>query len=618
MKSHSTIKSLPRIEGLVSILSAEYGDPLLYNQADPLDEIVFILLSEKTDEEKYVSTFKKLKARFPCWEDLLTAHVSDIRKIIKDAGMGNRRAVLIKGALQRIKKTCGRLNLSLLRSMLAEDAQEILCGLPGIGPKAARCVLLYCFDKPVLPVDIHTYRLAIRLGLLSRTVSYDQSHDILAKIIPPVLRRKFHVNAVAHGRQRCFAENPKCDGCPLNEFCLHPKAKKPVKIEVRPRPLAIDLFAGAGGVSLGFRKAGFQIVQAVECNSHAAETYRKNHPETDVIESPIEKLDPVECMARLGIRSGDLTVLIGGPPCQGFSESNRRTRTIDNPRNHLYREFVRFLRVLRPAWFVMENVAGLRTLAKASILKRIVLECRKLGYAVEWKVLNAADYGVPQMRRRLFIVGNRLGLPVAFAEPTHGRGKRPWVTVRQAIGDLPRLENGADEDCLTYPSLRRRFFRKPISHYQMRMRAGMNGSMKVQGNLVTDSAQKILERYRHIKAGQNWEAIPDDLMDNYEDSARCHTGIYHRLDWNKPAKVIGNFRKNMLIHPRDHRGLSVREAARLQSFPDNYIFVGSIGFQQQQVADAVPPLLAEAVARSINSASAKRRLTPPVAVGKAA
>jgi DNA (cytosine-5)-methyltransferase 1 len=136
----------------------------------------------------------------------------------------------------------------------------------------------------------------------------------------------------------------------------------------------------------------------------------------------------------------------------------------------------------------------------------------------------------------------------------------------------------------------------------------MNGSTKVQGNFVTNSATKIIERYKHIRVGQNWEAIPDRLMDNYEDSSRCHTGIYHRLEWDRPAKVIGNFRKNMLIHPREHRGLSIREAARLQSFPDNYEFVGSVGFQQQQVADAVPPLLAQAVASCIRRSVVRIKL----------
>ena len=599
-----------QLNKIVSVLGTAYRDPSLENQKDPIDEVIFILLAEKTDESKYLQVFKRLKTRFPHWEDLLITSVARIKPIIEDAGMGRRRARLIKQVLISVKEKFGKLDLSPLKNMPVEKAESLLCSLPGIGQKSARCVLLYCFDKPVLPVDIHTYRLAIRLGLLSRRVSYDQSHDVLPKIIPAALRRIFHVNAVAHGRRRCFAENPNCDGCPLRLYCSHPKAEKPVKIEVRPRPLAMDLFSGAGGISQGFKKAGFQIVQAVECDPHAAKTYQRNHPETDLIELPIEKVDPAQCMMRLGIRPGDLTVLIGGPPCQGFSESNRRTRTLDNPRNHLYKEFVRFLAAFQPAWLVMENVAGLKTLSKASVLERIIKKCRKLGYVVEWKVLNAAEYGVPQMRRRLFIVGNRLGLPVQFPEATHGREKKPWITVRQAIGDLTSLGNGASTDYSPYPDLKKRFFRERLTQYQQLMRASVNGSKTVQGNLVTNSARKIIDRYKHIKSGQNWEVIPPDLMDNYEDFLRCHTGIYHRLEWNKPAKVIGNFRKNMLIHPREHRGLSVREAARLQSFPDNYVFVGSIGFQQQQVADAVPPLLAEAVAKSIKLADVKGRVFP--------
>ncbi|MGH8056411.1 MAG: DNA cytosine methyltransferase, partial [Candidatus Entotheonellia bacterium] len=335
-------------------------------------------------------------------------------------------------------------------------------------------------------------------------------------------------------------------------------------------------------------------VQAVECDSNAAATYRKNHAETDLIHSAIENIDPSKCMTGLGIRPGDLSILIGGPPCQGFSESNRRTRNLDNPRNHLYKEFIRFLAAFRPTWFVIENVAGLRTLLREAILQRIIEECRNLGYEVTWGELNAVDYGVPQFRHRLFIVGNRLGLPMRFPSPTHGPGRRRWVTVRQAIADLPTLGNGWSEDYMPYA-----LSYGGLTQYQRLMRASMNGSRQVQGNLVTRNAARILRRYAHIKPGQNWEAIPAKLMYNYKDRSRCHTGIYYRLEWDKPAKVIGNFRKNMLIHPEQDRGLSVREAARLQSFPDNYIFVGSVGFQQQQVADAVPPVLAEAVARRI-------------------
>ena len=191
------------------------------------------------------------------------------------------------------------------------------------------------------------------------------------------------------------------------------------------------------------------------------------------------------------------------------------------------------------------------------------------------------------------MVGNRLGLPITFPAATHGSKSIPYVSVREAIGDLPHLKVGANEGCLGYRNV------EPGSDYQTQMRSGASC---VDGNLVTNNSDLIVERYRHIRQGQNWEAIPVELMDNYLDASRCHTGIYYRLKWKGPSKVIGNFRKNMLIHPTQHRGLSIREAARLQSFPDSYKFVGSIGFQQQQVGDAVPPLLAKAVATELLAA----------------
>lgn len=590
------------ISRYTSILSAEYGDPFLNNQKDPIDELVFLLLSEKTDEAKYLAAFIRLKERFPNWNEVLTVAPSEIARVIRISGMAKRRSILLQRLLRAISNRFGKLDLSRIQFMSPEEAEKELLMLPGVGPKAARCVLLYCFNVPVLPVDIHTYRLAIRLGILSRRVSYELSHTALARLIPPKLRFRFHINAVAHGRSRCSAIKPICGDCPLADFCSVPKALKTLPVGVRPTPIAIDLFAGAGGMSLGFEKAGFRVVQAVELSTRSSATFQNNNPDVDIVVDNITNLDPLACLARLGLRSGDITCLIGGIPCQGFSESNRRTRNSDNPRNHLYKEFIRFLNLIKPAWFVIENVAGLRTMEKGLILRKIIADCKALGYDVECKELNAADFGVPQLRRRIFIVGNNLGLPIKWPSPTHGPGRAPYVTVSQAISDLPRLRNGSQIDFLPYGKSGR-----ALTKYQRVMRQPKNGANDVQGNFVSRNAPIIVNRYRHIGPGKNWEAIPEELMDNYDDTSRCHTGIYHRIRWGKPSKVIGNFRKNMLIHPQQHRGLSVREAARLQSFPDDYEFVGSIGFQQQQVADAVPPLLAEAVATSILSSTLRVR-----------
>ena len=358
----------------------------------------------------------------------------------------------------------------------------------------------------------------------------------------------------------------------------------------RAGPLAIDLFAGAGGLTQGFRDAGYKIVQAVERDVHAVATYARNHPEVDLISADIRNLDPATCLERLGLRPGSISTVIGGPPCQGFSESNRRTRNLSNPKNHLYQEFLRFVGHIQPDWVVLENVAGLKTMSKGVILDYITNGLRNMGYRPKHYVLNAANHGVPQVRRRLFVIANRLDVTVGQVRELEITPIAPPPTVRDAIADLPQLRNGASTDILEYGTTIQ-------SRYQRQMRR--SAPMWVSGNLVTRNASHILERYTYIPEGGNWQQIPQHLLANYSDRTRCHTGIYHRLYWDHPSKVIGNFRKNMLIHPDQDRGLSVREAARLQSFRDNYRFQGSIGFQQQQVADAVPPLLAETVARTI-------------------
>lgn len=355
-------------------------------------------------------------------------------------------------------------------------------------------------------------------------------------------------------------------------------------------PLAIDLFAGAGGLSQGFNNAGFKLVQAIEMDADASATYAANHSDVDVICDDIQTLDPIECLKRVNLAAGEVSIVIGGPPCQGFSESNRRTRTLNNPKNHLYRDFLRFVEYIKPQWVALENVAGLRTMARGVILDRILARLVNAGYRAEWRLLNSANHGVPQVRRRLFVIANRVGVPIPSEPDLVTAPLREPITVREAIGDLPELSNGASIDLLKYPN-------GPRSYYQRRMRQG--AGRYVSGNLVTRNAAHIRQRYRYIPEGGNWKDIPPFLLGNYTDRTRCHTGIYHRLYWDRPAKVIGNFRKNMLVHPNQDRGLSIREAARLQGFPDTYRFVGTIGPRQQQVADAVPPVLAEAVARAI-------------------
>lgn len=343
--------------------------------------------------------------------------------------------------------------------------------------------------------------------------------------------------------------------------------------------IGIDLFAGAGGMSLGAAMAGVRVLEAVEVDRNAAATYAANHDGVVLHRDDIRAYSP-----RREVLPDDEVIVFGGPPCQGFSTSNQRNRTALNPRNWLFREFLRIVGELEPEWVVIENVSGMLQTEGGIFVTAIEDDLSDSGYTVTRVLLNAAAFGIPQRRSRLFFIGSRAGRTVTLGDTIEEE-----VTVWDAIRDLPSLNNGAAIDRLPYRTA-------DCSSYAARLR----GDRDECGNhLVTRNAPHILERYEHVPQGGNWEDIPSCLMQNYKDRMGCHTGIYHRLRPDAPAKVIGNFRKNMLIHPHENRGLSVREAARLQSFPDWFEFKGSIGFQQQQVGNAVPPLLAHAVFQAV-------------------
>lgn len=341
---------------------------------------------------------------------------------------------------------------------------------------------------------------------------------------------------------------------------------------------AIDIFSGVGGMSTGAIAAGIEIKYAVESDILAARAYELNHPNTVIIRKDIREVTIKDFP---NIKKKNPLILFGGPPCQGFSTSNQKTRNSNNSDNWLFLEYTRVANFLKPDWLIFENVKGLKETEGGIFLEKILTAFKQLGFSVSFFILNAANFGVPQKRERLFVIGARNGIELS---PPDGRIKKP-ITVAEAFQGLPSLNNGADIDVLPYTG-------KVQSKFAMLMRKKLR---HCSGHLVTKNSELIVERYKHVPQGGNWENIPEKLMQNYSNRMRCHTGIYHRLKENFPSIVVGNFRKNMLIHPWENRGLSIREAARLQSFPDDFKFAGSIGFQQQQVGNAVPPLLAKAV-----------------------
>lgn len=347
--------------------------------------------------------------------------------------------------------------------------------------------------------------------------------------------------------------------------------------------IGIDLFSGAGGMTLGAKQAGIDVRFAVELDKHACLTYQHNNKSVTLFNDDICNLSIIP----LKRDKDEPLVVFGGPPCQGFSTSNQRTRSSNNSNNWLYKEFFRVVKMFKPLpeWVVFENVKGFSDTENGIFLNKVLSELEALGYTITSGILNAVDFGVPQRRNRFFAIASLQGIEVNFEKFKTSN----TTTVQCAISDLPNLEVGSSKNWRPYKDLR-------CSNYAQSLRGDLE---ECPNHEVSKNSTIVVERYKHIPQGGNWQNIPEHLMQNYKDRTRCHTGIYHRLKESEPSIVIGNYRKNMLVHPTQDRGLSVREAARLQSFPDWFEFKGSIGFQQQQVGNAVPPMLAKGVFEAI-------------------
>ena len=376
----------------------------------------------------------------------------------------------------------------------------------------------------------------------------------------------------------------------------------------------IDLFAGAGGLSEGLEEAGFHGIFASEIVPQYADTYRRNHPSTTVMTQDIRKLDAEDIRKQLGMKKGQLTLIAGGPPCQGFSINAPIRSTLDQ-RNHLFKEYLRFVDAFQPRAILIENVPGLVSFEDGDTLHAILNALGELGYGADVRILGAAYYGVPQMRWRTVILGLRgKELPRnAFPEPVCHAPIRPnftatfdghsllkipaadipgnFVSVKDAIGDLPPVRAGErGDEC-------REYICAPQCDFQRAVRRGSSG---IYNHEAPHLSPINLQRLKYIKPGGNWTDIPHDLLPRGMKLARKsdHTKRYGRLSPDGLASTIltkCDPHWGAYFHYGQDRSLTVREAARCQSFPDHYIFYGSQQEQFAQVGNAVPPMLAKAV-----------------------
>lgn len=367
---------------------------------------------------------------------------------------------------------------------------------------------------------------------------------------------------------------------------------QPVRAPKNDGFTAVELFAGAGGLSIGLERAGIHVVIANEIMPDFAATLAANHPDTNVINGDVHKIDFRAELEKLGLKSVD--VLSGGPPCQGFSTIGSKNR--QDPRNSLFYEYLRAVAETNPKYTIFENVSGFKRMYGGFAYETLVRELDELGYGAKCRILNAADYGAPQMRRRTIVLGWRKGLPeVDFPAPTNGSkdGLRPYLTLMEAIGDLPQI--GAGECSGQYAT-------PPQNEYQRRMRGGQEELLE---HNAANYGERMREILRTIPEGGSIKDLPVRLRPK-----SAYGNTYARLLPNEPSPTItrnfGTPSSSRCVHPHQPRALSTREGARLQGFPDNYRFVGGKQSKNLQIGNAVPPILGEAIAMSIVSALRKQ------------
>jgi DNA (cytosine-5)-methyltransferase 1 len=383
----------------------------------------------------------------------------------------------------------------------------------------------------------------------------------------------------------------------------------------------LDTFAGAGGFSLGFEMAGCEVIGAIETDAWATETFAFNHPNAVVIKKNIEELTDKEILEKFGALKPD--IVLGGPPCQGFSICNKNNGDPKDPRNSLFEEFVRVGKILKPKLMIMENVPNLakaKTENKELVLDIVKTELRNLGYYVYSDILEAVNYGVPQIRKRLFVVASQIELENPFPKPTHAvvnndlfsSALKITPTLWDAISDLPEINarEGAEE---------MEYTKTAHNDFQSQSR---KGSVKIHNHLAMKHSKRMVERFESMECGQSGSDVPDHLKpikrnSNGVVSDKVYDQNNRRMHADRPCHTIAASFYANFVHPFKHRNFTAREGARIQTFPDSYIFKGKPTVvshkllaregrtdekylcQYNQIGNAVPPLLAKAVANNL-------------------
>ncbi len=604
-------------------LHALYGTPDLGNVKDPVSELIYIVLCWRTRIPTARAMLDELRSAFPRWEDVVRPESRRrLEEILRPGGFLTNKATTLVSIISKLIADFGAADMSPLRERDDADVLAYLTSLPGLDLKGAQCVMLYSLGRRVFPVDAHTITVISRLGTLVPLVGELEGleHRVVQRrlkdAVAPPLRGPLHVNLVMHGREVCKRQRPECGRCEIRKFCGYWRTQQQAAPARSSKPVLVDLFAGAGGLSTGFLAQGYRIALAVDSDRSACRTFVLNHPEVPADKVVCADVDSLTRksreLRRLVGRAVKVDVLAAGLPCQGFSKVGYRTKphilsrpTLTNdPRNRLFKALLRAVAQLTPNAVLVENVPDMRSAGegKTNILRRLEHGLIRLGYSVQSFGLNAARLGLPQVRHRLFVVAMRGSSPVPDAREwlLQQYGIQQPRDLTSALEGLPRLRAGEGAMLQGVDSGGGK--QRLLFHHEARAHNPLDLKLF---SLLRPGENSLVALERGGKSLMRYST------DNFHDK-------YYRLKPNEPCRtIVSHLHKdaNGFIHPYDDRGITAREAGRVQGFSDDYIFLGSRCDQFIQIGNAVPPLVGRCFAGFFDHArktrSGKRRRGRP-------
>ncbi|MCK4339348.1 MAG: DNA (cytosine-5-)-methyltransferase [Candidatus Cloacimonetes bacterium] len=612
------------------IIEKVYKTPDLGNKVDPLEELLYLVITQRTRIELARKIFEEFRKKFYPWEKVLVpANQDNLKQILVRGGRGNLRYRAVTEIITEINKRVGKTSLEFLRKYSLEEAKEFLLSLPWTGKKTAYCILMYSLGHPVFPVDSNIMRIFKRtnilgsVGVLLEGVDHRTAQKKIAPFIPRDITYHLHVNLVMHGRKLCLERNLGCHICPIQLFCAFYRDSQH-KESLNFRLTMVDLFSGAGGISYGFVKAGIRPILAVDNYKPACETYSLNIPWIDrkkVINRDITGIKNEEIKKLTAYKRVD--ILVAGVPCQGFSKvglkskpSLREERPPEKEEvNKLFMEVVRWTEILKPSIILLENVPDMGSSkiffkdSNVSVRELLEKNFARLDYSTATVCLNSADFGMPQVRKRLFFIASRGKImPGKFDEEllkfwnelNKVTDKENSLPLKIALQGIPVLNPEEGENAIlpldNYPDnhdLKTQYekfvYNNPRVIFNHVVRNHNDDDMLIISSLEKgENYKKLVERKPEVIMKRKRKIYS---ITNFHDK-------FYRLNPEKPCRtIVSHLSKdgNSFIHPFENRSITVREAARVQSFPDNFMFTGSRTAQFIQVGNAVPPLLAHIV-----------------------